>query len=36
MNFEFINTPAAAALWHDAATYSLDLVGAIVILAIGW
>jgi small conductance mechanosensitive channel len=36
MNFDLLNSPAAAALWHDAATYSVDLIGAVVILVLGW
>ena len=36
MNLDVFNAPAAAALWHDAATYGVNLVGAIVILVLGW
>ena len=36
MNLDVFNTPAAAALWHDAATYGVNLVGTIVILVLGW
>ena len=36
MNFDPFNSPTAAAIWHDAAKYGIDLAGAIIILVGGW
>ncbi len=32
----FLDSPTAIAFWHDAGKYGIDLVGAIIILLVGW